>query len=150
MAEPPGRVLGVDPGQARIGLALADGLGISVRPLPALVSRGQRADLDRLVALVREERVAIVVVGLPLHLSGEENPGTVRARRLTARLRARLGREVRVELWDERLSTVEAERLLADGEVGRSRRGTAVDAIAASLIVRGYLEARGAGGDRGL
>jgi putative Holliday junction resolvase len=138
-----GRVLALDLGRVRIGLALSDPLGLTANPLETLKSIGARADVERLVRLAQEHGVTRIVVGLPLLLSGEEGDGARSARRFAARLRARL-REVEVELWDERLTTVQAERTLISAGVSRRKRRRVVDGLAAVLILQSYLEAMSA------
>jgi putative Holliday junction resolvase len=142
-SEPAGRLLALDLGEARIGLALSDLLGLTAQPLPALQRVGPRKDLQKLGALVREHQVATVVVGLPLKLSGEEGPQAVAAREFAARLERHVGR-ARVVMWDERLTTVQAEREMIRGDVRRRKRRQHVDSMAAALILQSYLEARGA------
>jgi putative Holliday junction resolvase len=139
-----GRVLAIDLGQVRLGLALSDPLGITAQPLGTVERSGSpRADLARVAALVAERHVTTVVVGLPLHLSGEEGVQAAHAREFAARLAARLARDVEVRLWDERLTTVEAERMLIAADVRRSRRKRIVDTIAAVLILQSFLDAHG-------
>ncbi len=124
----------------RIGLALSDPLGMTAQPLQVLERRGPRKDLRRLAALVREHEVSTVVVGLPRKLSGEEGRSAAEARELAEGL----GRElpgVRVALWDERLTTVEATRTMTEGKVSREKRKRVVDVLAAVLILQGYLDA---------
>lgn len=140
MSDSPGRVLGLDPGKVRIGLALSDPLGMTAQPLRVLECSGPRKDLQRLEALVREHGVSAVVVGLPLKLSGAEGSSAAQARELARALDRRLP-GVRVALWDERLTTVEAERTMISGNVSRKRRKQAVDVLAAVLILQGYLDA---------
>lgn len=148
MSDPQGRVLALDLGSKRIGLALSDPLGITAQPLGTLERVGPRRDLRAVAELVREHGVSTVVVGLPKLLSGEEGSAAAEAREVAEQLRRRLA-GVRVELWDERLTTVEAERTLVAGNVRRRRRRERVDRLAAALILQGYLEARAArGGDR--
>lgn len=134
------RVLALDLGQARIGLALSDPLGLTAQPLESLSRSNERRDLDRLQSIVQEFEVGRVVVGLPLLLSGAEGSGAVGARRFAERLRQRLA-AVEVDLWDERLTTVQAERTLASGQVKAKRRRQVVDALAAVLILQSYLDA---------
>jgi putative Holliday junction resolvase len=136
-----GRVLGIDLGAARIGLALSDPQGRIALPIAALKRSGERRDIDELVRLVREHEVATAVVGLPLLLSGGEGSAAIEARRFAARLAGRV-EPVPVALWDERLTTVEAERALVAADVGRRRRRQAVDSMAAALILQGYLDSR--------
>jgi putative Holliday junction resolvase len=142
-----GRVLALDLGEVRIGLALSDPLGITANPLEPLMSAGVRKDLERVVGLVGEHGVVTVVVGLPLLLSGEEGQGAAAARRFAARLRERLG-DVDVELWDERLTTVQAERTLIAANVKRRKRRQVVDGLAAVLILENYLDSRSTAGSR--
>jgi putative Holliday junction resolvase len=141
MEDRAGRILALDLGEVRIGLAVSDPLGITANPLEPLECAGKRSDLDRLARLVQDREVVKVIVGLPLLLSGEEGQGAVAARRFATRLRERLG-DVAVELWDERLTTVQAERTLISAQVKRRKRRKVVDGFAAVLILENYLESR--------
>lgn len=138
----PGRVLGLDPGEATIGVALSDALRLTAQPLEPLKRVGARQDVERLAQLIREREVAEVVIGLPLQLSGAEGHAARGARELAGRLRARVPPEVEIELWDERLTTVQAERMLIEGDVRRSRRKQVIDTVAAVLILQNYLDAK--------
>jgi putative Holliday junction resolvase len=138
-----GRVLAIDLGDVRVGLALSDPLGITAQPFETLERRGERQDLDRLAEHVQRNDVRRVVVGLPLLMSGEEGTRARGAREFAARLAARLG-QVQVELWDERLTTVQAERALLAGDVRRRKRREVVDRLAAVLILQSWLDARAA------
>jgi putative Holliday junction resolvase len=135
--------IGVDPGDARIGVARSDPSGFLATPLET-VRRG-KGDLSRLARLVREEEAVEVVVGLPRSLSGGEGPAAVRAREFAARLAARVA-PVTVRLHDERLTTVSAEAMLRDrGKKGAARRAV-VDQAAAVLILQHALDTeRGTG-----
>lgn len=138
-----GRVLGIDYGERRIGLALSDPSGTIARPLPALLRRrGKRPPLARLLTLAQEHDVTAFVVGLPLDLEGEEGPRAAEVRRFAESLAARSGRPV--HLRDERLTTVRAERLLREMGISPSgeRRAARVDTLAAALILQGFLDAR--------
>ena len=135
-----GRILGIDLGSVRVGLALSDPLGITAQPLKSMNRVGPRKDLDFLAKLVSENDVRKVVVGLPLMLSGEEGRSATTAREFAERLGDRI-RGVAVELWDERLTTVEAERVLVSADVSRRKRKGVVDGMAAALILQSYLEA---------
>jgi putative Holliday junction resolvase len=129
--------LGVDPGDARIGVARSDPSGILATPVET-VSRGD-GDLDRLAAIVAEEGAVRVYVGLPRSLSGGEGPSAGKVRVFARELAARLG-PVPVRLCDERLSTVTAEgQLRAQGRKGKKRRAV-VDQAAAVVILQGALE----------
>jgi len=152
-----GRLLGVDYGTRRIGLALSDPGGAIAFPAGVLDSRGLRRDLEALCALAREREVERIVVGLPLRLSGRRGPECEAAERFAAALAEATG--LPVDLFDERWTTREAERALRDSGEGppgdrrsrRRRRGGAraaerrrahVDSVAATLLLRTYLERR--------
>jgi putative Holliday junction resolvase len=132
------RVLGVDFGERRIGLAVSDDLGITARPLHAIESRGYRADAARVAEVAREQGADAIVVGLPLRMGGELSPLAKRAQRFARALRAAV--EAPVSLWDERLSTVEAEQAMAEARVKRGKRRDQVDAAAAAVILQSYLD----------
>jgi putative Holliday junction resolvase len=134
--------MGLDLGAARIGVAVSDPEGRMAVAL-GTVHTGAPHDLRAIAALVRDHDIARVVVGEPLLMSGEAGEAAQHAREFAAALRAVL--DVPIELFDERLSTVEAERRLADAGVdGRRRRGV-VDQVAATVILQAYLDAQGRG-----
>lgn len=141
------RVLALDLGTKRIGIAVSDFTGTVASPLTVVVRSGSRRhDHERIAALVREEEAERVVIGLPLSLSGAEGPAA-RAARAEARALASVV-AVPIETFDERLSTVTAERALAEGDVrGRARRQV-VDKVAAAVFLQSYLEQRRNAGDR--
>ena len=136
------RVLGIDVGRRRIGLAISDPLGVTAQGLETLQRKNNRADFAALVSLAREKEVARFVVGLPLHMSGDESRQGVFVREFADRLRRETG--LPVELWDERLTTVQAERVLKESGVSLDKRKRAVDRLAAVLLLENWLEARGA------
>lgn len=136
--------LGIDPGDARVGVAQSDPAGILATPV-ATVPRGE-GDLDRLAAIVEEAGAVRVYVGLPRSLSGGEGPAASRVREFAHALAARLA-PVPVRLSDERLSTVTAEgQLRAQGRKGRKRRAV-VDQAAAVVILQGVLDRERATGE---
>jgi putative holliday junction resolvase len=131
----------VDLGRVRIGLAVADEVLRTARPLQTLVRRGEQADLAAIAALARDYEVARAVLGLPLNMDGSEGASARLARAFQPRLAEALG--VPVELHDERLSSFEAEvRLRDQGFSSKEARGM-VDAEAAAVILQGWLD-RGA------
>ncbi len=135
-----GRFLGVDFGTRRIGLAVSDPSGAIAFPAGTLESRGLRRDLESLCALVKEREVTRIVVGLPLHMDGRRGPEAEAAEKFAAQLGEATG--LPVDLFDERWTTREAERALEEtGRRGRRRRQV-VDSVAASLLLRAYLERR--------
>lgn len=134
------RILGLDLGSKRIGVALSDELGWTSRGIEVIECKGREKDLARIGRLVEEHRVAEIVVGLPLNMDGSEGPAAIAARRFAARLEARLG--IPVRLWDERLTTWEAGGILKEAGVRPARRKQLVDKLAAALILKSYLESR--------
>ena len=134
---PPGVRLGIDPGDARIGVASSDPHGILATPVET-VARGE-GDLARIAALVEELGAVLVYVGLPRSMSGGEGPAAGKVRAFAGELADRVS-PVRVRLCDERLSTVTAEgQLRAQGRTGRKRRAV-VDQAAAVVILQAALE----------
>ncbi len=133
-----GRILALDWGKSRIGLAISDELGITVRTLPTLERRNRASDLEALSSILSSNQVTRLVVGLPLHLSGAASKSASQAEQLGRTMANRTG--VELVLWDERLSSAAAEDLLAKRGSGRPERGK-VDAVAAALTLRSYLDA---------
>lgn len=134
----PGRVIGLDLGDARIGVSISDDDRLMAVPI-GTIHTGAPADLKAVAALVEEHAATLVVVGLPLSMSGEQGSAAVKAESFAGALRSIL--TVPVELQDERLSTVEAERGLRDaGVTGRERRKV-VDRTAATVILQAWLDA---------
>ena len=134
-----GRVLGLDYGTVRIGVAISDGLGISARPVRSMAA----ADfLDRLPALLDELGPVSVVIGLPTTLGGEEGASAAGARALADAVASASG--LPVELADERFTSTQAEALLRDRIRDRRERRQQVDATAAAVMLQGWLDARAA------
>lgn len=130
-------ILAIDYGRRRIGLAISDEMRLIARPLQTLIRTNRRNDLRRLREIARENSVASIVVGYPLRLDGSAGDMAEEASRFAARLRKELG--LPVELEDERLSSWEAEQIVAAaGRPHRQERTT--DKIAATVILRDYLE----------
>mgnify|MGYP005838769289 CR=1 FL=1 len=131
------RVLAIDVGERRIGIALSDVLGWLATPLTVLKCKNIEVGLTAIEELVRMHQVEQVIVGYPRSLNGTVGPQARRVDRFVAKLRARL--QVPVILWDERLSTAQAERLIH--ETGRSVPRERIDALAATVILQSYLDA---------
>lgn len=134
-----GRVLALDVGEARIGLAVSDPTGLLATPLAALRRGEEEQDAEAVLEAARREGVASIVVGLPLAMSGKRSRQTRLVLSFADKLRERSS--LRVELWDERLSTVEAEALLRSAGVQPSRDRARLDSAAAAVILRWYLDA---------
>lgn len=136
------RYLGIDLGRARIGLALADDVIRAARPLRAIERTGEAADLGAISDVAREWEVTRAVVGLPLNMDGTEGASARLARSFAPRLEAALG--VPVDLFDERLSTFEAEDRLRSRGISARDMKALVDAEAAAVILQGWLDGRAA------
>lgn len=134
------KALGLDLGERRIGVAVSDPTGTLARPLTALERRGPDADLAAVLELARREGAQAIVVGLPFTLRGEEGPQAHRVQAFVAALRAHS--PLPVETWDERLTTVEAERRLREAGRKPSRERERVDAASAALLLQAWLDAR--------
>jgi putative Holliday junction resolvase len=132
-----GRILALDLGKKRIGLALSDPLGLTAQGLPTLQRVNIRTDLAELDRLAAENDVHLILLGLPLHMSGDEGRQALHAREFAGRLAERTGREVR--LWDERLTTVEAQRVLKSSGISTAKRARAVDQLSAQILLDSYL-----------
>jgi putative Holliday junction resolvase len=144
MIPPQGRVLGVDWGEIRIGLALSDERQTLASPLDTLVRRrGKRFPMMRLLELVAAHAPVGVVVGLPLTPAGDEGPSAAESRAVATSVGERT--RLPVELWDERLSTARALRLVKEQEGSTRGRKADVDALAAAVLLQGFLDARRAG-----
>ncbi len=141
----PRRVIGIDLGSRRIGVAVTDGLGLTAQPHATIARHGGQRDLDAIGAVVREFDAERVVLGLPLSPEGEVGRAARAAQVFAERLRAALA--VPVELIDESFSTVEAEEVLLAADVSRARRKEVIDRLAAAVILQRWLN-RGPEQDR--
>ena len=142
-ALPAGRVLGLDVGSRRIGVAVSDPLGITAQGLETLQRRTKRHDFEHLRRVIQEYDVREIVVGLPLRMSGAEGIQSDKMQVFAEELRKRF--RLPVHLWDERLTSVEANRLLREADLSIEKRGKAVDRMAAILILQGWMENRASG-----
>lgn len=134
------RVAALDVGEARIGVAVSDALGITANGIGIVKRVGGRRDLEALAAMLAPYEPTRLVVGLPLSLDGTEGPQAAKVRAFAARAAEHLG--LPLDFWDERLTTVEAERVLVEADVSRRRRRNLVDKVAATIILQGYLGRR--------
>ncbi len=135
------RVLGVDFGEKRIGIAVSDETGSVVVPVGALSRKSDAEAVAAVAAAAREREITRIVVGHPINMDGTEGPSARRARNFARRLEALGG--ITVELHDEGLTTVAAERNLMDAGLGPVRRAEARDAEAAAVLLRDYFSDRG-------
>lgn len=134
------RILGVDPGQRRVGVAVSDDDERIALPVCTLERTSRREVLDRLAEQAASVEAGAIVVGLPLELDGTEGRAARRVRELGADIEARAG--VPVVYWDERLTTVTAERALRDAGLDGRRRRERIDRAAATVLLQSYLDSR--------
>jgi putative holliday junction resolvase len=134
-----GRVLALDVGSKRIGVAVSDPLGITAQGLDTIQRQNKRKDMETLGRLLKNYEVREVVVGLPLRLSGAEGTQSEKVRRFASDLESYFG--VTVHLWDERWTSTEANRLLRETDLSIQKRGRAADRMAAVLILQSWMEA---------
>jgi putative holliday junction resolvase len=132
------RILAIDYGRKRIGLALSDDLGLTAQPLGTLVRINRREDLRRLRGICREHGVAHIIVGHPVHMSGEASEMADEAARFSARLKKELG--IDTELYDERLTSWEARQTVSEAKPSSRKKRGSLDDIAAAILLRDYLE----------
>ena len=140
------RIMALDFGEKNIGVALSDPLRITARGLLTLKRQSIKKDLQGIFDLVQQHDLGLVVMGLPLNMDGSRGPAVEKAEEFARRLRGRLS--VAVTLWDERLSTRAAERVLLEGNVSRTSRQNVIDKMAAVVILQGYLDSNKNTGDR--
>jgi putative holliday junction resolvase len=138
-----GRILGLDVGSRRIGVAVSDPLGITAQGLETLQRQNKRHDFEHLRRVIDEYDVKEIVVGLPLRMSGAEGTQADKMQLFAEELRKRF--QLPVHLWDERLTSAEANRLLRETDLSIEKRGKAVDRMAAILILQGWMESRSIG-----
>lgn len=136
-----GRVLGLDVGSKRIGLAVSDLLGITAQGIETIHRQNKRLDFGQLEKVIHDYEVREIVVGYPLRMSGAEGIQAEKMQRFAEELRQRF--PLPVHLWDERLSSAQANRLLRETEMSIKRRGQVVDQMAAVLILQSWMDARG-------
>ena len=135
------RILALDVGSKRIGVAVSDPLGITAQGLETIQRQNKRKDWEALGAVLARYEVSEIVVGLPLRLSGAEGTQSEKMRLFADDLKAQFG--LPVHLWDERWTSTEANRLLRETNLSIEKRGKAVDRMAATLILQSWLAARG-------
>jgi putative holliday junction resolvase len=138
MPSPKSRILALDLGKKRIGMAISDPLGVSAQGLPNLERTNKRADLAELARQVEEREVGLILIGNPMHMSGREGRQSAWVREFAEALAERAGLPVR--LWDERLTTVQASRVLRESGISIAKRALAVDRLSAVILLQSYLD----------
>lgn len=137
---PKGRILALDLGKKRIGLAVSDPLGITAQGLETLQRTNLRSDLDALAGLIAEHDVTSILMGFPLHMSGKEGRQAVYTREFADRLTKHTGLEVK--MWDERWTTVAAQRVLRESGASIGQRARSVDRLSAVILLSSYLDVK--------
>jgi len=132
------RIAALDMGEARIGIAVSDELGLTAQGVGVVQRRGGKRDLEALAERLAPYQPERLVVGLPLNMNGTEGPQAAKVRAFATRVAEHLA--LPLEFWDERLTTVAAERALLEADLSRRRRRDLIDQVAATLILQGYLD----------
>lgn len=139
------RVMGLDIGEKTVGVAHSDPLGITAQPIETIHYQSPSEAFKRIFTLIREKKTKKIIAGIPLTMNGEQGPQAQKVKLFVQHLQQFLtkrGEICEVEFWDERLSTVGAERVLLDAKLSRAKRKKVIDKMAASYILQGYLESR--------
>jgi putative Holliday junction resolvase len=134
------RVLALDHGTKRIGLAISDETGVIAQPLEYLPAEPREFFLQRLKEIIDSRKVGEILVGIPRNMNGTHGPAAEKAREFVAVLQGALA--VPVNTWDERLTTVQANRFLVETGMRREKRRERVDQTAAALLLQSYLDSR--------
>ena len=134
------RTMALDVGEVTLGVAISDELGITAQPITTIDRRGIKHDLRSIAELVTKHEIGTIVVGLPLRLSGLVGSSAESALEFAERVRARVN--LPVVTWDERYSTMQAERVLLEGDASRRKRREVINQIAAAIILQSYLDSR--------
>jgi putative holliday junction resolvase len=134
------RILGLDVGSKTIGLAVSDPLGITAQGLDTIRRKNKRHDFEQLQRVIEQFEISEIVVGLPLRMSGMEGTQSEKMRAFALEVERRFS--LPVHLWDERLTSAEANRVLRDSEMSIKRRGEVVDRLAAVLILQSWMTAK--------
>lgn len=132
------RVMGIDYGDRNIGVAVSDAFRWTAQGLTTVEKRRDGGELDRIAELAKEHEVSEIVVGLPKNMNGSVGPRGEICIEFAEQIRQKL--EIPVHLWDERLTTVAAERTLLEADVSRKKRKQVIDKMAATLILQNYLD----------
>ena len=136
-----GRIMALDVGNVRIGIAVSDLMGIIANPLETYTRKGNLAvDAEYIAKLAKQKEVSLFISGLPLSLSGGENEQTLKTREFIEELQKHT--DIPVKFLDERFTTLSAERVLIQGNVRRENRKKVIDKVAATIILQNYLDSK--------
>ncbi len=131
------RILALDVGTRRIGVAVSDALNITAQGLETIIYKDKKDLITRLGSLINEYDIKKIIIGMPFNMNGTKGSGTMLSEDLAALLKKRF--PISIEMVDERLTTVQSERTLLDADISRKKRKAFVDKIAAQLILQAYL-----------
>lgn len=134
------RAMGLDVGDKTIGVAVSDLLGLTAQGVETIRRTNKKADYARIGELIKEKEVSKIIVGLPKNMNGTIGPQGEKVLEFVEGLKNRF--KVEIILWDERLTTVAAERSLIEADMRRKKRKTVIDMVAATYILQGYLDSR--------
>jgi putative Holliday junction resolvase len=132
--------LALDVGSKRIGLAVSDELGFIAQALKTLDTKGRQRDIDSIIRIVNEMDVSEIVVGMPYNMNGSEGPQAQKVSEFADQLSR--ATSVPVLKWDERMSTLAAEKILLEADLSRLKRRKVIDKVAAAIILQGYLDSK--------
>lgn len=135
------RILGLDVGDRTIGVAVCDPLGITAQGITTIKRKSEALDIEEIAKICKEYGVETIVSGLPKNMNGTVGPQGEKVQKFCEKLKETLG--LPIKMWDERLTTVAATRVMLEGDLSRSKRKKIVDKIAATYILQGYLDSLG-------
>jgi len=131
------RILALDMGEKRIGVAVSDALGITANPRESIIYKSDQDTIDSIINIVKEEQIGEIVVGLPLNINGSQSNFTKKVLGFAEELKKKT--DVPVKTWDERLTSMQGERILLEADLSRKKRKQVIDKLAAQLILQNYL-----------
>ena len=135
-----GRIMGLDIGDKTIGVAVSDIMGIIAQGVKTIRRESKKKDIEELKNIIKERQVNKIVSGLPKNMNGTLGPQGEKVLKLCELIKEETGLEI--DFWDERLTTVAAERSLIEGDVSRKKRKKVIDMLAAVIILQGYLDSK--------
>ena len=134
------RVLAIDYGQKRVGIALSDPLRITAQGLKTIVRISDSTLISEILSIIKDESVSEIVLGLPLNMDGSKGKKVFEIEKFAEKLKEHT--DIVIKFCDERLTTMQAERLMIDANTSRKKRKHNIDKIAAQLILQGYLDSQ--------
>jgi len=133
-----GRIMGLDIGDNTIGVAVSDLMGMTAQGVTTIRRESKKKDIEAIKNVIKEHNVNMIVSGLPKNMNGTVGPQAEKVKKFCELIREETGLEI--DFWDERLTTVSAEKMLISGDVSRKNRKKVIDKLAAVLILQGYLD----------